>query len=239
MNKNDLITFLVLAAGVGRRFGGELPKQYQTLAGHPVLWHTLKTLQDHPLVGQIIPIIAPAGRTLWDEIMGPEIEGMSKLSAPVSGGAERQFSVANGLASLKVGEQDWVAIHDGARPVLSHAMLERLFTARKNCNALLAALPANDTIKEVGPGGLVTKTLDRDAIWLAQTPQLFHYGLIMKAHQLAVKAGFMGTDDASLLEWLGEPVHTVLGESSNIKITNQSDMPLAAWLLAEKNRGAK
>jgi 2-C-methyl-D-erythritol 4-phosphate cytidylyltransferase / 2-C-methyl-D-erythritol 2,4-cyclodiphosphate synthase len=182
MNKNELITFLVVAAGSGRRFGGELPKQYQTLAGFPVLWHTIKVLDDHPMVERIIPIIAPDGFPLWQSVMGPLIAKLLKLSEPVSGGVERQFSVANGLASLDLSEHQWVAIHDGARPVLSSALLERLFTARQDGDALLAATPASDTIKRVGSDGLVRGTLDRSEIWLAQTPQIFRYGLIMQAH---------------------------------------------------------
>jgi 2-C-methyl-D-erythritol 4-phosphate cytidylyltransferase len=236
MNKSDLITFLVVAAGVGRRFGGKLPKQYQSLAGHPVLWHSLKVLQDHPLVGRVVPIIAADGLKLWQEIMAQEIGEFSKLSAPVFGGAERQQSVANGLDSLSLGEKNWVAIHDGARPLLSLALLDRLFLARNQGGALLAALPATDTIKQVGTDGLVKATLDRNEIFLAQTPQLFRYGLIKEAHSSAAKANFMGTDDVSLLEWLGTPVHTVLGESANIKITNSSDLALAEFLLKGVDR---
>lgn len=231
MNKSALVTFLVVAAGQGRRFGGELPKQYQSLSGRPVLWHTFKILQDHHLVKGIVPIIAPDGRELWDSVMEPEIDGMSKLHAPVAGGAERQFSVANGLASLSVDARQWVAIHDGARPLLSLQLLDRLFAARDGSDALVTAIPAIDTIKQVGQGGVISKTLDRSTIWLAQTPQLFRYGLIRQAHDEAAKAGFVGTDDASLLEWLGVAVQVVSGDVANIKITQPADLALAAWLL--------
>ncbi|MBF0356995.1 MAG: 2-C-methyl-D-erythritol 4-phosphate cytidylyltransferase [Magnetococcales bacterium] len=231
MNKSDLITFLVVAAGVGRRFGGKLPKQYQSLAGHPVLWHVFKVLQDHPLVGNVVPVIAADGLKLWQEIMVREIGGFTKLAAPVFGGSERQQSVANGLDSLSLDEKSWVAIHDGARPLLSSTLLDRLFLARKQGDTLLTALPATDTIKQVGADGLVKATLDRNEIFLAQTPQLFRYGLIKEAHRLAAKSGFTGTDDVSIFEWLGRPVHTVLGESANIKITNSSDLALAEFLL--------
>ncbi|MBF0444869.1 MAG: 2-C-methyl-D-erythritol 4-phosphate cytidylyltransferase [Magnetococcales bacterium] len=234
MNKSDLITFLVVAAGVGRRFGGELPKQYQPLAGRPVLWHSIKVLQDHPQVAAIVPVIAQDGQALWQQIMAAEVGSFSKLKPPVLGGAERQLSVANGLASLNLEEQQWVAIHDGARPLLSRALLDRLFLARNRGDALLAAVQASDTIKKVGQDGLVTATLDRDEIWLAQTPQMFRYGVIVDAHRLAASSGFMGTDDVSILEWLGKPVIVVTGESENIKITKASDLPLAEFLLANR-----
>ncbi|MBF0381508.1 MAG: 2-C-methyl-D-erythritol 4-phosphate cytidylyltransferase [Magnetococcales bacterium] len=231
MNKSDLITFLVLAAGVGRRFGGELPKQYQTLAGHPVLWYSLKVLQDHPQVDAIVPVIAKDGQDLWQEVMVDEVAAFSKLKKPVPGGTERQFSVANGLASLNLDKNRWVAIHDGARPMLSRGLLDRLFAARNRGDALLAALQASDTIKQVAQDGLVKTTLNRDEIWMAQTPQMFRYGVIMEAHHQAAKAGFMGTDDVSLLEWLGKPVVAIAGESANMKITKAEDLPLAEFLL--------
>jgi 2-C-methyl-D-erythritol 4-phosphate cytidylyltransferase / 2-C-methyl-D-erythritol 2,4-cyclodiphosphate synthase len=237
MNKSDLITFLVLAAGVGRRFGGELPKQYQPLSGHPVLWHSIKVLQNHPQVGAIVPVIAPDGQELWQQIMGGEVSNFSKLKPPVLGGAERQLSVANGLASLNLDEKQWVAIHDGARPLLSKALLDRLFIARNRGDALLAAVGASDTIKQVGQDGLVKGTLDRDEIWMAQTPQMFRYGVIMEAHRLAWESGFMGTDDVSILEWLGKPVIAVEGESANIKITKAADLPMAEFLLATREDG--
>ncbi|MBF0194321.1 MAG: 2-C-methyl-D-erythritol 4-phosphate cytidylyltransferase [Magnetococcales bacterium] len=237
MNKSDLITFLVVAAGVGRRFGGELPKQYQTLASHPVLWHSFKVLQNHPQVGAIVPVISPDGQDLWQQIMGGEVGSFSKLKPPVLGGAERQLSVANGLASLNLDENSWVAIHDGARPLLSKAIIDRLYIARSRGDALLAAVQACDTIKQVGQDGLVKNTLDRDEIWMAQTPQMFRFGVIMEAHRLAASSGFMGTDDVSILEWLGKPVIAVAGEPANIKITQASDLPLAEFLLATREEG--
>jgi 2-C-methyl-D-erythritol 4-phosphate cytidylyltransferase / 2-C-methyl-D-erythritol 2,4-cyclodiphosphate synthase len=234
MNKSDLITFLVVAAGVGRRFGGELPKQYQPLAGHPVLWHSIKVLQDHPQVGAIVPVIAQDGQALWQQIMAGEVGSFSKLKPPVLGGAQRQISVANGLNSLNLDEKQWVAIHDGARPLLSKILLDRLFIARNKGDALLAAVQASDTIKQVGQDGVVKGTLNRDEIWMAQTPQMFRYGVILEAHRLAESSGFMGTDDVSILEWLGKPVVAVAGESANIKITKASDLPLAEFLLASR-----
>ncbi|MBF0454805.1 MAG: 2-C-methyl-D-erythritol 4-phosphate cytidylyltransferase [Magnetococcales bacterium] len=231
MNKSELITFLVVAAGQGRRLGGEIPKQYRLLAGYPVLWHTLKRLHDHPLVENIVPIIAPDGRSLWDQVMGPLVAPLVKVSQPVTGGKERQNSVANGLSSLTLKKDQWVAIHDGARPVLRRGMLDRLFLAREKGDALLTAQLASDTIKKVGLDGVVRATLDRREIWLAQTPQLFRYELIRRAHRSAAEAGWMGTDDVSLVEWLGEPVRVVEGDGANIKITQASDLLLAEWLL--------
>ncbi|MBF0448957.1 MAG: 2-C-methyl-D-erythritol 4-phosphate cytidylyltransferase [Magnetococcales bacterium] len=237
MIKRDLITFLVVAAGRGQRFGPDLPKQYQLLAGRPILWHTFKALQEHPLVGKIVPIIAKEGQELWRKVMGPEISGFSKLAQPVAGGSERQLSVANGLASLSLDDDQWVAIHDGVRPLVSHSQLDRLFDARQAGRAFLSAIPANDTVKQVGNEGRVERTLNRDLIWLAQTPQMFQFGLIMSAHKQAKEAGFVGTDDVSLIEWMGESVQVVMGDGANIKITRPADLLLAEALLAERTEG--
>ncbi|HIJ84211.1 MAG TPA: 2-C-methyl-D-erythritol 4-phosphate cytidylyltransferase, partial [Magnetococcales bacterium] len=126
----------------------------------------------------------------------------------------------------------WIGIHDAARPFPGKNLLRRLLDGRRENNALIAALPAADTVKRVDPqSGLILETLDRAKIWLAQTPQLFRYGTILKLHERARAARFEGTDDASLAEWGGLEVRVIPGDVRNIKITHPEDLELAKrWL---------
>ncbi|MBF0296486.1 MAG: 2-C-methyl-D-erythritol 2,4-cyclodiphosphate synthase [Magnetococcales bacterium] len=224
---------IVVAAGQGRRFGGELPKQYQTLAGRPLLAHTLERLHAHPLVTAILPVIAPDGEPLWREVMGPHLAGWPRLLAPVPGGAERQASVLAGLTRLDVPDDAWVGVHDGARPLVARVLLDRLLQARAGAVAIIPAVPLHDTIKMVDETDHIARTLDRSRLRGIQTPQIFRYGTLLRCHREAKRAGFVGTDDASLLERAGEPVLAVAGDERNLKITHPRDLAQAeAWLSA-------
>ncbi len=233
---NNKITLLVVAAGQGRRVGGPLPKQYLPLQGQPILWHTLAALHNHPSINLIVPVIAPDGDDLWQKHLSERVKLLPKVATPVAGDRERQFSVYNGLKTLKLCDDAWVSIHDGARPLLDRSLLDRLFLARRDGDAWIIATQASDTVKQVNADNKIIETLDRSQIWLAQTPQLFRYGLIMRAHQQALAANFLGTDDASLVEWLGETVRVVPGNSDNIKITHPRDLELAEYIFQEKKR---
>ncbi|MBF0425969.1 MAG: 2-C-methyl-D-erythritol 4-phosphate cytidylyltransferase [Magnetococcales bacterium] len=228
-------SMIVVAAGQGKRFGSTLPKQYRPVSGVPLLVHTLTHLQAHPLINRIVPIIAADGFSLWDAFMSPHLGRLPKVTAPVTGGAERQHSVQRGIEALNLAAEAWIGIHDGARPLVSRTLLDRLFQARDSADALIAALPAQDTIKQVGTDHRITGTLQREEIWLAQTPQIFRYGLIRSALEAAAADGFIGTDDASLVERLGLPVLVVPGDAHNIKVTHPRDEALASLLLAEED----
>jgi 2-C-methyl-D-erythritol 4-phosphate cytidylyltransferase len=229
-------TVIVVAAGQGQRFGGDVPKQYQMLLDRPLLAHTLERLHRHPVVERIVPVIAPDGTTGW-QCLAPWLSKLPKVAPPVTGGRERQESVWNALTSLRLETMAWVAVHDGARPILSGTLLNRLFEARAHTDACIAALPASDTIKEVDASGRILRTRDRRHVWLAQTPQVFRFGLLHAAHQQARTTGFLGTDDASLVERLGHPVTVVMGDSHNIKVTRPEDWPWATFLLQENADG--
>ncbi|MBF0136059.1 MAG: 2-C-methyl-D-erythritol 4-phosphate cytidylyltransferase [Magnetococcus sp. DMHC-1] len=224
-------TMIVVAAGQGKRFGGGLPKQYRPVAERPLLVHTLTHLHAHPLIDRIVPVIAPDGLVLWEKIMRPWLESLPKVAWPVAGGAERQHSVRNGLAALDLAPDAWVGIHDGARPLVLPDLLDRLFQARSLADALLVALPAQDTVKQVSPGQHIMTTLNRQEIWLAQTPQIFRYALVQAAHAQAVASGFIGTDDASLVEHLGVAVRVVSGDVRNIKVTHPHDETIVTLFL--------
>lgn len=236
------VTMIVLAAGRGRRFGGPLPKQYMPLRNRPVLWHALCRLHSHTQVGSIVPVIAPDGEELWQEIMVPLLDTLPKVAAPVAGGDERQHSVFKALRALTLAEDAWVGIHDGARPLVDPDMMARLFQARQVGDAILPVMPARDTLKRLDPRGHVVETLDRESVRLAQTPQLFRFGLIFRAHQQAAARAFLGTDDASLVECMqgttrfSPEVVTVDGSANTFKITQSLDRDLAELLLQTEER---
>ncbi|MEO5364706.1 MAG: 2-C-methyl-D-erythritol 4-phosphate cytidylyltransferase [Magnetococcus sp. DMHC-8] len=227
-------TMIVLAAGRGERFGGPLPKQYLPLGGRPLLWHTLSRLHRHAQIGRIIPVIAPAGELFWQQAMHGLLHDLPKVTAPVSGGTERQHSVHQALCTLDLAEDAWVGIHDGARPLVDADLLDRLLMARARGDAIIPALAASDTVKQVDADGWIKATLDRNSICFVQTPQLFRFGWIRQAHRQAAATGFVGTDDASLVERLGRPVVVVPGSARNIKITHPLDRAWAEWLLNEE-----
>ncbi|MBF0321477.1 MAG: 2-C-methyl-D-erythritol 4-phosphate cytidylyltransferase [Magnetococcales bacterium] len=224
-------TMLVVAAGRGQRFGGVLPKQYREVAGVPLLVHTLTHLHAHPLIDQIVPVISPDGFALWEKILHPYLDRLPKVAFPVAGGRERQHSVRHGLESLTLPPDAWVGIHDGARPWVPRDLLDRLFQARETADALIAALSAHDTVKQVATDHRIGATLNRQEIWLAQTPQIFRYAQILAAHIQAAQEGFIGTDDASLLERQGMPVHVVPGDARTIKVTHPHDEALITFYL--------
>ncbi|NLY51254.1 MAG: 2-C-methyl-D-erythritol 4-phosphate cytidylyltransferase, partial [Firmicutes bacterium] len=193
---------LVPAAGAGRRMGSETRKQYLMLGGRPLIVHCLQVFQEHPLVTSVVLVVAPGEE---DRTRGLVTEWqLTKIDAIVPGGGERQESVRLGLKALPP-DADFVLIHDAARPFIDGEMITASLAAALRSGAAVVAVPVKDTIKLVRQGCQVETTLDRNTLWAAQTPQAFACDLIRKAHQQAVTDGFMGTDDASLVERLGYP----------------------------------
>ena len=220
---------LIPAAGSGRRMNCPGNKQYLDLAGRQVLARTLELFERCPAVASI-QLVVPAAEIRQCRREVVERYGFSKVSALVAGGAERQESVRLGLESMALAADDLVLIHDGARPLLSEAVLQAVLAEAQHSGACLVAVPVKDTIKEV-VAGRVQATPDRQRLWAAQTPQAFRYGLICEAHRQARMQGYAGTDDAALVERLGHPVAIVPGDYRNIKITTPDDLLLAAALL--------
>lgn len=214
---------LIVAAGRGRRFGGELPKQYADLGGIPVLRHCLMAFQAHPRITRIRTVIHPDDRPLYDA-------AAQKLGvdAPVPGGESRQDSVRLGLESFEEDAPDLVLIHDGARPFIEEGVIGRVLDALQEAAGAIAALPLVDTLKR-GRDGSVLATEDRSELWRAQTPQGFRYPEILTAHRAAV--GKTLTDDAAVAELAGLSVALVEGGQENIKVTTQEDLEGAErWL---------
>ena len=231
---------LIPAAGMGKRMGASINKQYLQLNGLPIVARTISVFEQSPLIDAIYLVI-PAEEIPYCQKHVIEACGFRKIAAIVPGGKERQNSVLNGLKAMRshVSDDDVVLIHDGVRPLVSENVLrESIETARLHDGALVA-VPVKDTIKTVR-AGIVSDTPPRDSLWQAQTPQSFRFGTIFTAHLAAEAAGFCGTDDAALIERTGGKVHIIRGDYRNIKITSPEDLILAEAFLAvmaiERNR---
>jgi len=214
---------LIVAAGRGQRFGGELPKQYRLLAGRPLLAWSLAAFARHPQVDAVRAVIHPDDRDLYDDAA----TGLTLLE-PVGGGTERQDSVRQGLESLADLAPERVLIHDGARPLPGPAVIAAVVAALADHPGAIPALPVTDTLKR-GGGGLVGATVPRDGLYRAQTPQGFRYAEIRAAHRAA--AGRTLTDDAAVAEAAGLTVSLVPGDEENVKVTTPEDLARLAQRL--------
>jgi len=214
---------LIVASGRGQRFGAERPKQYQQLAGRPVLRHCLERFGSHPRVGGVRAVIHPQDRELYDAAA----RGLALLE-PAEGGPTRQESVRLGLESLGAAPPDFVLIHDGVRPLTDAALIDRVLDGLALHPAVLPALPVSDTLKRVA-ANRVLGTVERQGLYRAQTPQGFVYDRILAAHRAA--AGAELTDDTAVAEALGLAVAVVAGDEANLKITDPADLARAERLL--------
>lgn len=220
------------AAGVGRRFGADRPKQYAPLCGRAVIeWALAPFLTDGRCVGVVVALAEddPHWPTIGWPAAAPKI-------IRAAGGQERSHSVRNGLFALadRVSGDDWVLVHDAARPCLPRQDLDRLLRelASHPVGGLLAT-PAADTLKRADGSGHVQQTVDRAGLWRALTPQMFRYGRLCEALDRAHAAGRTPTDEAQAIEWLGDAPRLIEGAAANLKITSAADLAIAAALLKE------
>ncbi len=221
---------IVPAAGTGSRFGGETPKQYQPLAGRPLIHHSLAVLCGCPRIERVWVVLSPDD-TWWRQHDWTSLG--YKLETVYCGGETRAASVANGLraAATAAGDDDWVLVHDAARPCLSQAMLSVLLDAlADDAVGGILAVPVADTLKRADDQQRVAATESRAGLWQAQTPQMFRYGLLTRA--LAEHAG--GTDEASAIEAVGLRPRLVHADASNLKVTQAADLRLAEWILQSR-----
>lgn len=217
---------IIVAAGSGQRFGGDIPKQYARLHGKTVLRHTLEIFLSCPGLRDVRVVIDPAHQSLYDEA----VQGLS-LPSPVHGGKERKDSVRNALASLThLSPETPVLIHDAARPCIKTELIARVVDTLQKQPAVTLATPVSDTLRK-GDRGVLDDTINRTGVWALQTPQGFHYGLISKAHEAARHLQDV-TDDTGVVSVYGQDVHIVEGSRQNIKITTQEDLAIASALLA-------
>lgn len=219
---------LIVAAGRGMRFGGDLPKQYLPLAGQPVLRRTIQAFLACPEITAVRVVIDPALRDLYDKA----VAGLD-LPAPIAGGPTRQDSVLNGLEALAGQAPDLVLIHDAARPLVEPSAIRSVIAALDQWPAAIAATPVADTLKRAGaPSGatvLSTATVDRERLWRALTPQGFRFDAILRAHRSS--AGMNLTDDAAVAEAAGLDVALIPSSPDNLKVTTQDDLARAETLL--------
>lgn len=216
---------LIVAAGRGSRAGGGVPKQYRDLAGVPVLRHSVQVFARHPRIDRVRVMIHPDDRELYELA----VAGFDLLP-PAPGGATRQESVRLGLESLAELRPAQVLIHDGARPFIDAATVDRTLHALAASPGAIPALPVTDTIKKADDGNkLVAATVDRSRLWRAQTPQGFHYEKILAAHRAAVGADL--PDDAAVAERHGLSVALAAGTETNFKITTEEDLLRAARMI--------
>ena len=221
---------IIVAGGSGNRFGGKTPKQFLTLGDQPLLLWTLQAFEAAPSIDAICAA-APAASVSELETWR-EIHGLKKLQWVIAGGKERQDSTRCGFKALPPCEL--VLVHDGARPLVSRELIERVVTATRDKGAAVPGLPVQETLKKVAVGGHVLTTVDRQEYATIQTPQGFRYALLAEALDEAAKDSFYGTDEAMLIERMGFPVCMVTGERDNIKITAPADMSLAEAILARR-----
>jgi len=219
---------IVVAAGQGSRIGGELPKQYQPIAGVPMVLRALRPFTAHADVAQVVLVI-PAEDARRPPDFLAELSG-SGLTL-VAGGAERRDSVAAGLAALRP-ECTVVLVHDAARPFVASSVVDAVIRHARQGDGAIAAVPLTDTVKEASADHpeLIERTLPRERLWRAQTPQGFPRAVLARAHALAVRDGRPATDDAALVEALGVAVHLVPDSPRNLKVTTADDLALAELL---------
>jgi 2-C-methyl-D-erythritol 4-phosphate cytidylyltransferase len=224
-------TAIIVAAGEGRRLGGDTPKIFLPLCGRAVILRTLDRVFS-AAVDKIIVVVGADYLAAVEALLRQDAASKDRPWILQSGGASRQESVRRGLE--KVGEDtEIVAIHDGARPFASSALIDRCLQAAREKGAVVAGLRARDTIKVVAEDGWITTTPDRDSLWEIQTPQVFRRSIIVDAHAWAAHERIEATDDAALVEKKGGEVFLLEGERTNIKITFAEDMWLAEAMIRQ------
>jgi 2-C-methyl-D-erythritol 4-phosphate cytidylyltransferase / 2-C-methyl-D-erythritol 2,4-cyclodiphosphate synthase len=218
------VAALIVAAGRGSRAGEGIPKQYRDLKGQPVLTRTLTGFLSHPEIDQVLVVIHPDDRDLYEASIAAFAPLSATLLPCVYGGDTRQDSVRNGLEALADSAPDIVLVHDAARPFASSELIDRAIQAAQRQDAAVPGTPVTDTIKVIGSQSEVVSTPDRASLRAVQTPQAFRFASLLNAHRKAASEGLHNfTDDGALAEWAGLPVHVFEGEGSNIKLTHPAD----------------
>lgn len=225
-------TVIIPAAGLGTRMASatthKISKQFFELAGTPILIHTLRAFVRVPQIGKLV--VALRGHELEPFHARLAAEPYAERVKLVEGGDNRQDSVYNALRAITAQPDDIVLVHDGVRPFIPEQVIVNVIAAVREHGAAIVGLPAVDTVKQVertSAGAIISTTIPRERVVMAQTPQGFRYGILREAFDDAVVHGFVGTDEASLVERLGRDVYVVMGSPRNIKITTPADMELA------------
>jgi 2-C-methyl-D-erythritol 4-phosphate cytidylyltransferase len=238
------VIVIIPAAGLGTRMSAasasqkSKTKQFFELGGTPILFHTLRKFANAGVVDEIIVALRKSETAGF--LKQVDAEGFKKPIRVVEGGEHRQHSVANALAALDAAPDDIVLIHDAVRPFVESATITGVVEAVKKYGAAIAGVPAVDTVKQVdrtADGAVVIATVPRERMVMAQTPQGFRFSVLKRAFDEAGADGFLGTDEASLIERSGGTVHVVMGSPRNLKITAPGDLALAEFYLSQEGRG--
>jgi 2-C-methyl-D-erythritol 4-phosphate cytidylyltransferase len=220
---------VIPAAGQGKRMGAGQNKQFLMLKGQPILVHTVRVFQMSDYVSEIVIVGAEDDLTMIMKLVNQY--KLDKVVSICKGGSQRQDSVRSGVLALSSAIQR-VVVHDGARPLLTLQDFHRFLQESEGSLAAIMGIPVKDTIKLIDETGYVKETLAREYLKAVQTPQIFERARLEEAHFRAVSVGYYGTDDASLLEWIGCPVQMIEGSQENIKVTTPEDLWLAERILA-------
>lgn len=225
---------IVLAGGKGSRMQSDVPKQYMELLGKPLLYYALKAFEDSD-VEQVVLVTAEGDEEYCKKEL-VERFGFTKVTAIVAGGVERYASVWNGLKSLKDREPEYVLIHDGARPLVTAELINRLVTETEHYGACVAGMPVKDTIQMTDEQGVITLTPKRDSLWTAQTPQSFEFSLVYDAYERLMEEPEINvTDDAMVVGMYHDiPIQMVRGSYTNVKVTTPEDLVLAEAFLKKR-----
>ncbi len=222
---------IIPAAGVGSRFGADIPKQFIEIDGAPVIVHTIRIFEMCP---EVEHVVLPVHEEYINKMREMAIKyKLTKVREIIEGGETRQHSVLNGLETASAESSDIVLIHDAVRPLATPALVKKIIEQTEEFGAVIPALSPKETIKEVTKQGTVLKTMRREYLKMVQTPQGFWQELIYNAYVNATKAGFIGTDSASLVEFMSYKVQVIDGDDNNLKITTPMDRHIAEVLIKE------
>ncbi|MBS4175736.1 2-C-methyl-D-erythritol 4-phosphate cytidylyltransferase [Bacillus sp. FJAT-49736] len=222
---------IIPAAGQGKRMRAGKNKLFLYLNGEPIISHTLKVFLEDAKCSRIILVIQPDDEVFFKNLIRT-FEDRGKIQI-VFGGTERQYSVFNGLEA--VNDCNVILVHDGARPFIRQSVIHQLAVAAHEKGAAIAAVPVKDTIKKVQEFQVI-ETIERTSLWQIQTPQAFRFSLLWEAHHQAQQQSFLGTDEASLVERLNHPVHIVMADYDNIKLTTPEDLYIAEAIFKNRSR---
>lgn len=228
---------ILVAGGKGMRFGGATPKQFLEVAGKPLLVHTLRSFARCDVVSRTILVLPNDGFSEASEAMKPHLDAifLRRPAELAPGGDSRQASVLAGLERVSDEPGSLVVVHDGARPLVTEALIARVVAGASRHGGAIAAVPVVETLKRVSPEGVVVETVDRERYFRAQTPQCFPLGVLREAFERAETDRFLGTDEAALVERLGVPVAIVAGDEQNLKVTRLEDLERVEYYLSQRS----
>lgn len=233
MYRNRFVSVIIAAAGMSNRMGSKINKQFISIDGKPILAHTIEKFESCKYVDEII-IVAKEEEIEYCRREIVKRYRFNKVKSVIRGGKERQDSVYNGILALNE-KSDIVLTHDGARPFVKLENIEDGIRGVDNHRVCVIGVPVKDTIKFIKEGNIVNDTPDRSLLWAAQTPQCFEKDILIQGYDRAIKDGFFGTDDSSIVERLGIEVKMIMGSYENIKITTPEDIVHAEFLYKNKD----